>query len=71
MTAADELVAVENIDVLKANGFEVEVDEEASPSQGRVKLVAQPISGNTTFDMKGLYNIVPPRREITHRISCL
>ena len=53
LTAADELIAIENIDILKANGFEIEYDEDAELSQGRVKLVAQPVSGSTTFDMKG------------------
>ena len=40
LTATDEILAEENIDVLRANGFEVTVDEEADRSQGegRVKL---------------------------------
>ena len=53
LTAAEELVALENLDALTQNGFEVSVDEGADPGQGRIKLVSQPVSKNTTFDMKG------------------
>ncbi|EJC99529.1 uncharacterized protein FOMMEDRAFT_38738, partial [Fomitiporia mediterranea MF3/22] len=58
LTAADELLALENIDILKSNGFEVTVDEDAEPSQGRIKLVAQPVSGSTNFDMKDLEELL-------------
>ena len=34
---------------------ELAVDEESELSQGRIRVVAQPVSGNTTFDMKGKY----------------
>jgi DNA mismatch repair protein PMS2 len=50
------MVAIENLDVLQKNGFEVilEDDEESEDSQGsRLKLTATPISKNTVFDMKG------------------
>lgn len=95
LTAADELVAMENISVLKQNGFEILVEDDEKPISGvgdtdiplaqaneraelgmavyndeegyegsaslegssgsrrRVKLVAQPISGNTVFDVEG------------------
>ena len=55
LTATDEILATENIDVLRANGFEISIDEEADRSQGdgRVKLIAQPVSGSTSFDMRG------------------
>lgn len=69
LTAADELIAVENMDILKRNGFEVaqldssadttnmdhdeeEGDEEGMQS-GRLHLLAQPVSKDTVFDMKG------------------
>ena len=51
-TATEELVAIENMDVLKANGFELQVDDKAPPTR-RLKLVAQPISKNTIFGTKG------------------
>jgi hypothetical protein len=72
LTASDELVAIENLDVLKRNGFELEVredpdsdvemvDDESSGSQmrGRLSLVAQPVSKSTMFDMKGSWSSFP------------
>lgn len=50
------MVAIENLDILQKNGFEVivEDEEESEDSQGnRLKLTATPISKNTVFDMKG------------------
>lgn len=59
LTAADEILAVENIDVLKRNGFEVVRqggdDEE---EEGRLHLVAQPVSKDTVFDMKDLAELI-------------
>lgn len=47
-------MAIENVDVLRANGFEVAVDEEKAPGRGeRVRLVAMPVSKETVFDFKG------------------
>lgn len=56
LTAADELLAIENVEVLRDNGFEISIDEDDGdrlPSRRRLKLVSQPISGNTNFDIKG------------------
>jgi DNA mismatch repair protein PMS2 len=54
LTAGDEIVAVENIDILRSNGFEVEIDEDQIPGRGeRIKLSAMPVSKETTFDFKG------------------
>ena len=68
LTAADELVAKENISILKENGFEVVSgsspedrhgldpdggDHKAEHEGGKLHLVAQPVSKNTVFDMKG------------------
>lgn len=56
LTAADEIVAMENLDVLRANGFEVEIDEDQPPGRGeRVKLVAMPVSKETVFDYRGAW----------------
>jgi DNA mismatch repair protein PMS2 len=52
LTAADELVALENMGVLQQNGFEVAVEED-QPAGRRLKLVAQPVSKNTEFDTQG------------------
>lgn len=53
LTAADELLAIERIDVLRKNGFDLEVDEDA-PARQRVKLTAIPVSKNTAFGVEGL-----------------
>ncbi|KAG6819371.1 hypothetical protein H0H93_012454 [Arthromyces matolae] len=57
LTAADELVALENIHMLRQNGFEVEeIDEEDAVRPGaRLQLSAQPVSKSTVFDMKGMF----------------
>ena len=59
LTAADELLAIENIEVLRQNGFEI--DEVNDPNTGvghRLQLVAQPVSKSTDFDMKGMTFLV-------------
>ncbi|KAH6905157.1 DNA mismatch repair protein [Coprinopsis sp. MPI-PUGE-AT-0042] len=66
LTAADELLAIENVEVLRKNGFEVEVQgekevetdsDDVAPLQGgRLKLTAQPVSKSTVFDMKVYLN---------------
>jgi DNA mismatch repair protein PMS2 len=52
LTASEELVAMDNIDILKANGFDIQVDENA-PSTQKIRIVSQPVSKNTMFNMKG------------------
>ncbi len=56
------MVAIENMDVLRQNGFEVEDadDDEVQEmgSGGRLRLVAQPVSKSTEFDIKGQF--LPP-----------
>ncbi|KDQ18354.1 hypothetical protein BOTBODRAFT_127226 [Botryobasidium botryosum FD-172 SS1] len=59
LTAADELVAIENAQILRNNGFEISVDEDApTGQQERVRLVAQPVSKDTVFDMKDLEELL-------------
>ncbi|KAI0364180.1 DNA mismatch repair protein MutL [Pilatotrama ljubarskyi] len=57
LTAADELVALENVDVLRQNGFELDICEDRPPGQ-RVRLSAQPISKGTVFDVKDLEELL-------------
>ena len=52
LTASDELLAMENIEVLRQNGFEIEIDEVAGLGN-KLHLAAKPMSGSTVFDMKG------------------
>ena len=54
LPASDEMLAIEHEEVLRYNGFEIEIDEEAPIGQ-RLHLVAMPISKSTkktefTFD---------------------
>lgn len=54
LTAADVLLAAENMDLLRQNGFDVELDDDASGTGGtRLKLVALPMSKSTVFDING------------------
>jgi DNA mismatch repair protein PMS2 len=54
LSIVDELTALDHIDVLKKNGFVLQVDKEAPEGERpKVRLVAQPMSKNTMFDMKG------------------
>ncbi|KAL0948421.1 hypothetical protein HGRIS_011002 [Hohenbuehelia grisea] len=73
LTVADELVASENLDVLQQNGFEiasadVSPDDEDIGAEGRsyrLRLVAQPVSKGTVFDMKDLEEIIHLLRDRT------
>jgi DNA mismatch repair protein PMS2 len=46
------MVATDNIDVLRKNGFELDIDEKAL-SGSRLMLTAQPVNKSTVFDLKG------------------
>ena len=52
-SAADRLVAMENLDVLQRNGFEVGFSEGESGTTEELVLVAQPVSKSTVFDIRG------------------
>lgn len=50
----DELTAIDNMEVLKKNGFVVQVDEDVPEGERpKLRLAAQPMSKGTMFDMKG------------------
>ncbi|KAJ6535110.1 MutL C terminal dimerization domain-containing protein [Mycena capillaripes] len=64
LTAGDELLALENIDMLRQNGFEVETEAEGAAGQGpRLSLTAQPVSKDTVFDMKDLEELIHRMRD--------
>ncbi|KDQ22880.1 hypothetical protein PLEOSDRAFT_1050272 [Pleurotus ostreatus PC15] len=67
LTAADEIVALENIEVLRNNGFDVvttqDDEENASDSSScstrrRLQLIAQPVSKDTIFGVKDLEELI-------------
>jgi DNA mismatch repair protein PMS2 len=48
------MLALENIDVLRQNGFEIEVDENPNAEDSRqLKLLSIPVSKSTVFGVKG------------------
>jgi hypothetical protein len=48
------MLAVDNIEVLKSNGFEISVDPDCAYGvHKKIKLVAQPMSKSTVFNVKG------------------
>ncbi|GAA5905773.1 hypothetical protein JCM8208_000892 [Rhodotorula glutinis] len=57
LASADELTAMEHVDLLRLNGFDVLVDEDADVGE-RVKLIAQPVSKDTVFDTGDLEELV-------------
>ncbi|SGY15332.1 BQ5605_C013g07330 [Microbotryum silenes-dioicae] len=57
LLAQDELLAIEHAKTLRLNGFEVLLDEDAKVGE-RVKLVAQPVSGSTTFGVSDLEELL-------------
>ncbi|CAA7264531.1 unnamed protein product [Cyclocybe aegerita] len=66
VTAADEMLALENLEVLRQNGFEIDVDDEDCVAVGqgsRLKLTAQPVSKSTVFNMKDLEELIHLMRD--------
>lgn len=63
LTAADEILAVENIDVLKRNGFEVVRQGGEDEEEGRLHLVSQPVSKDTIFNTKDLEELIHLMRD--------
>ena len=57
LTAANENVLMDNLEVFEKNGFRFEVDPEAAPSH-RVKLIALPISKNWTFGKEDIDELI-------------
>ncbi|KAK0481600.1 hypothetical protein IW261DRAFT_1471496 [Armillaria novae-zelandiae] len=63
LTAADELLTLERLDILKQNGFEVEggdqyEDVEDAETGSKLRLTAQPVSKSTVFNMKDLEELI-------------
>ncbi|KAK7677860.1 hypothetical protein QCA50_019172 [Cerrena zonata] len=59
LAASDELLAIDNVEVLRQNGFEIEVNETAAEEcDHRLRLMAKPVSKTTEFDMKDLEELI-------------
>ncbi|KAG8795524.1 hypothetical protein FRC12_013323 [Ceratobasidium sp. 428] len=64
LSIVDELTALDNLDILKKNGFVVQVDKEAPEGERpKLRLAAQPSSKDTMFDMKDLEEILHQMQE--------
>jgi len=57
LTAAQELVVLDHLDVMHMNGFEFEVNEAAPPRQ-RLALKTIPYSRNTTFGVSDVHELI-------------
>jgi DNA mismatch repair protein PMS2 len=53
LSAADELIVADHLDVFEKNGFRLSVDQEAPPAQ-RVKLHTVPHSKSVVFNSNGM-----------------
>ncbi|KAF8597572.1 hypothetical protein BDV93DRAFT_527349 [Ceratobasidium sp. AG-I] len=64
LSIVDELTAIDNMEVLKKNGFIVQVDEVVLEGERpKLRLAAQPMSKGTMFDMKDLEEILHQMKE--------
>ena len=57
LTAVNENILMENLDVFRKNGFDFEINEEAPVSQ-RVKLVSSPVSRNWSFGKSDIDELI-------------
>ncbi|KAF8340349.1 MutL C terminal dimerization domain-containing protein, partial [Cantharellus anzutake] len=57
LSAADEITAMDNLEILRANGFEVKVSQDV-PVGKRLELVARPQSKGTVFDLTDLEELI-------------
>lgn len=64
----DEITAIEHLDVLRLNGYDVVVDEDADVGE-RVKLLAQPVSAKTVFDVAGMSNSIAASANLLLNVS--
>jgi DNA mismatch repair protein PMS2 len=57
LSAADEMVVVDNLEIFRANGFDFEYDRDAPPTT-RLKLIAYPFSKNTEFGVNDVHELI-------------
>ena len=66
LTASDELLALDNLEILRQNGFEIDTEGSSNDDDAtrcRLRLVAQPVSKSTVFDVKG-------DRTVSSHVAC-
>eukprot|EP01132_Coremiostelium_polycephalum_P005974 gene5974-7442_t len=57
LTAEDEMIVIDNLELFKKNGFGFAIDLEAPP-RSKVKLTSFPYSKGTTFGIKDVYEMI-------------
>jgi DNA mismatch repair protein PMS2 len=62
LTADEELLVLDNIDIFKSNGFSFSIDESAQPRK-RVRLAQCPFSKDTSFGVPDVHELITMIRE--------
>ncbi|CAO3589809.1 unnamed protein product [Absidia cylindrospora] len=62
MTASEELLAMDNLNIFQANGFNMKVDEDAEPTK-RISVLSQPFSENTMLNKADISELIYLIRE--------
>ncbi|KAI8639498.1 hypothetical protein BD408DRAFT_392295 [Parasitella parasitica] len=57
LTAAEEHIVMDNVDVFKANGFDIEMLADNEPTK-RIRVISQPVSKNTIFDKRDFSELI-------------
>ncbi|CEP11351.1 hypothetical protein [Parasitella parasitica] len=57
LTAAEEHIVMDNVDIFKANGFDIEILSDNEPTK-RIRVISQPVSKNTMFDKRDFSELI-------------
>ncbi|KAI8086554.1 mismatch repair endonuclease PMS2 [Halteromyces radiatus] len=57
LTASEELLVMDNMNIFRANGFNIQIDENGEPTK-RISVLSQPFSKNTMLDKKDISELV-------------
>ncbi|CAO0803345.1 unnamed protein product [Mucor circinelloides] len=57
LTAAEEHIVMDNVDIFKANGFDIEILPDNQPTT-RIRVISQPVSKNTMFDKRDFSELI-------------
>ncbi|PWN21887.1 DNA mismatch repair protein MutL [Microstroma glucosiphilum] len=63
LSASDELVAVQHVEAIRLNGFDIDIEEEGVAGS-RIKLLALPVSKGTTFGVRDLEELLFLLRDV-------
>ncbi|KAL1918986.1 uncharacterized protein VTP21DRAFT_2367 [Calcarisporiella thermophila] len=57
LTAEQELIAMDNLDILRKNGFEIIIDDDAPPTR-KLQLLSVPVNKSMTFGVEDLEELI-------------